>query len=107
MKRYRLLRLFVFLVIFLIAGRAEALDVEVDGEVVFRQAELVEGSAYIPLRELLDALGEWDLTWDQASRTTTAEGDLSQIPGSPVTAPTVSPPASTGFSCKILEKGLQ
>ena len=57
MKRYRLLLLFVFLVIFLIAGRAEALDVAVDGETVSRQAELVEGSAYIPLRELLDALG--------------------------------------------------
>ena len=76
MKRYRLLLLFVFLVIFLIAGRAEALDVAVDGETVSRQAELVEGSAYIPLRELLDVLGGWDITWDQASRTATAEGDL-------------------------------
>ena len=76
MKRYRLLLLFVFLVIFLIAGRAEALDVAVDGETVSRQAELVEGSAYIPLRELLDVLGGWDITWDQDSRTATAEGEL-------------------------------
>ena len=76
MKRYRLLLLFVFLIVFLLAGRADALEVERGGETVSRQAELVEGSTYLPVRDLLGALGQWDISWDQASRTVTAEGDL-------------------------------
>ena len=87
MKRYRLLLLFVFLVIFLLAGRAKALDVTMEGTPVSCRAELAEGTAYIPLRDLLDALGGWDIAWDQASRTAAAEGPLFSLAlsaGSPV-----------------------
>ena len=76
MKHYQVLLLFVFLMIFLLAGRAEAVDVNLDGTVISRRAELVEGSAYIPLRDLLGALGEWEIVWDNESRAASAEGPI-------------------------------
>ena len=76
MRTYRLILLFVFLMVFLLAGRAEAAEVTMEGSTVSRRAELVEDTAYIPLRDLLGALGEWRITWDGGTRTAAAEGPL-------------------------------
>ena len=79
MPRNRLIFLLIFLVIFLLAGRAEALDVTAGEETVSRRAELVGDTAYLPLRDLLGALGDWDISWDSGRRTAAAEGPLFRL----------------------------
>lgn len=75
MKRNRLLLLAIFLIIFLVAGRAAAMDVVSGGETLSSRAQLVDGTAYLPVRDLLGALGEWEITWDNPSRTAIAQGE--------------------------------
>jgi len=72
MKWKDLVCLAALLAIFLAAGRAEAMDVTLDGETISRSAELVENTTYIPLRELLGS--GWEITWEQNTRTATAKG---------------------------------
>lgn len=47
------------------AGTARAADVEVDG-VSLPGAEVVDGVTYVPLRGLLERLGDWTYRWDGA-----------------------------------------
>ena len=76
MRTYKFMLLLALLVVFLLAGRAEALEVSLGEKMVSRRAELVEGTAYIPLRDLLSALGEWRITWDNETQSACAEGPL-------------------------------
>ena len=46
-----------------------------EGETISSTAELVGHTTYIPLRELLESSGEWDISWDHASRTAIAVGE--------------------------------
>ena len=68
--------LFTLLLIFLAAGRAEALDVTVDGRTVSTSGQLIGGTTYVPLRDVLGALGDWEISWDNRIRTAKAEGEL-------------------------------
>ncbi len=56
-------------------ARAAAVDVEVDGEVL-PGGETVDGVTYVPLRGLLERLGDWELSWDGENETAEASSEL-------------------------------
>ncbi len=74
MKWKDLVCLLALLVVFLTAGRAEAADVQLDGETISTSVDIVANTAYVPLREFLDGVGGWELSWNGSSRTATATG---------------------------------
>lgn len=63
----------VLLALCLPVRAAESVPVQVDGYLLEGPAFLEDGVTYVPLRELLDALGGWDLRWDAASRTAVSD----------------------------------
>ena len=76
MKRTLYPCLIALILIFLASGRADAMELSKDGAVVSTSVELVNGTAYAPLRDLLNALGNWRFTWDGSIRTATAHGEI-------------------------------
>ena len=68
--------LLTLLAIFLFAGRAEAMDLTLEGKTVSTSVRLVGSTSYVPLRELLNALGRWEFEWDGSIRTAKAHGEL-------------------------------
>ena len=52
---------------------AESVPVQVDGYPLEGPAFLEDGVTYVPLRELLEALGGRDLRWDPDSRTAVSD----------------------------------
>ena len=59
----------------MLAGEANAVAVELNNTPISEKAELVEQTTYIPLRQLLEHSGEWDISWDAATRTAIAKGE--------------------------------
>ena len=76
MRGKMLVCLFTLLLIFLAAGRAEAMDLTVGGKTVSTSVKVTGGTAYAPLRDVLNALGDWEFTWDGSIRTAKAQGEL-------------------------------
>ena len=74
MKQVRLACLALLLAVFLLAGKANAIAVERDGATLSQASEVREGTTYIPIRHLLASLEGWQLSWDGASRSATAQG---------------------------------
>ena len=74
MRGKMLVCLFTLLLIFLAAGRAEAMDLTVGGKTVSTSVKVTGGTAYATLRDLLNALGDWEFTWDGSIRTAKAQG---------------------------------
>lgn len=59
----------------MLTGRAQAAEVELEGETVSSRTEIRDGTAYIPLRDLSEAAGGWTLSWDQEAEAAAAEGE--------------------------------
>jgi len=57
-------------------ARARELCVTVDGAELPGAAFAIDGTTYVPLVPLLDALGGWEANWDQEARTATADTGL-------------------------------
>ena len=74
MKRVQLICLAAFLTIFLLSGRAEALQVNLADSPLSHSAEIRGSTAYISLRQLMGSHQDWQLSWDSSSRTAIAEG---------------------------------
>lgn len=68
--------LILLFLIFLAAGRAEAIDVTVSGKTVSTSGQIIGGTTYVPVRDVLNALGDWTISWDNSIRTAKAEGEL-------------------------------
>ena len=65
---------------------ARPAGLQVDGELLQTAAYVEEGTAYAPLRDLLDALGGWTVWWDGSARRAVSEGaSLSAEPGGVLT----------------------
>lgn len=58
------------------AAYAQEICVTVDGEPLQGEAITRDGLTYVPLTDLLTALGGWTVHWDAATRTATAETGL-------------------------------
>ena len=58
--------------VLMLTGRAQAAEVELEGEIVSSRTEIREGTAYIPLRELSEAAGGWTLLWDEEAEAASA-----------------------------------
>lgn len=71
MKRRILLGLLAAASLCLPAKAARPVAVQVDGEALASGAYVEKGATHVPLRDLLNALGDWDVWWD--SRTGTAQ----------------------------------
>lgn len=50
------------------AKAAAPVPVQVDGSLLPGKGQLEAGVTYVPLRDLLDAFGGWDVTWDRSAR---------------------------------------
>lgn len=62
------------------AARPAAL--QVDGELLNTSVYVVNGASYVPLRDLLEALGDWTVWWDgSAARAVSEDASLSADPG--------------------------
>jgi len=59
-----------------LCGEAGAVAVTVDGQALDGEVVTQNGSTYVPLRSLLDALGGWEAVWDNDARTARADTDL-------------------------------
>lgn len=60
---------------------ARPANLQVDGELLETSAYVKEGTAYAPLRELLEALGDWNVWWDgSAARAVSEDASLSADP---------------------------
>ena len=60
---------------------ARPAGLQVDGELLQTAAYVEEGTAYAPLRELLEALGDWNIWWDgSAARAVSEDASLSADP---------------------------
>lgn len=57
----------------LLSGGASAVDVMVDGEPLDGEAVLEGDSTYVPLAPLLEALGGWETSWDENTRSARAD----------------------------------
>ena len=67
MKRKLLCGLLAAAALSLPAKAARPVIVQVDGQTLESAAYVREGTAYVPLRELLESLGGWSLWWDSAA----------------------------------------
>ena len=76
MKTKLLTCLLALLVIFLASGRADAMELAVDGQVVSTSVHVKDGVSYAPLRQVLAGLGDWEISWDNSIRTAKAKGEL-------------------------------
>ena len=66
----------------LLAGQtahAAPITVTVDGKALSGEALVVDGTTYVPLVPLLEALGGWETTWDQLTATATAVTGLFRL----------------------------
>ena len=55
---------------------AQDVSIQIDGRGMEAAAYIKNGITYVPLVPFLRALGGWEVTWNTASRTATAETDL-------------------------------
>ncbi len=81
MKRTLLCGLLAAAALCLPVQAARPAAVQVDGERLETSAYVKEGTAYAPLRELLEALGDWNVWWDgSAARAVSENASLSADP---------------------------
>lgn len=60
---------------------ARPANLQVDGELLETSAYVEEGTTYAPLRDLLEALGDWNVWWDgSAARAVSEDASLSADP---------------------------
>ncbi len=60
---------------------ARPANLQVDGELLETSAYVEEGTTYAPLRDLLEALGDWNVWWDgRAARAVSEDASLSADP---------------------------
>ena len=60
---------------------ARPANLQVDGELLETAAYVKDGTTYAPLRELLEALGDWNVWWDgSAARAVSEDASLSADP---------------------------
>lgn len=81
MKRKLLCGLLAAAALCLPVQAARPTAVQVDGEPLETTAYVEEGTTYAPLRELLEALGDWNIWWDgSAARAVSEDASLSADP---------------------------
>ena len=81
MKRKLLCGLLAAAALCLPVHAARPASLQVDGRHLETSAYVEQGTAYAPLRELLEALGDWDIWWDgSAARAVSEEASLSAAP---------------------------
>ena len=83
MKRKLLCGLLAAASLCLPAKAARPISVQVDGEALTASAYLDEGTAYAPLRELLDSMGSWEIWWDHAAGTARAVSGDARLSANP------------------------
>jgi len=83
MKRKLLCGLLAAAALCLPAKAARPVAVQVDGVPLETSAYVEDGTAYVPLRDLLDALGGWTVWWDSATSTARAVSDENQLTADP------------------------
>lgn len=84
MKRKLLCGLLAAAALCLPVEAARPANLQVDGELLETTAYVAEGTTYVPLRDLLDAMGGWTVWWDRstaAARAVSGEARLSASPG--------------------------
>lgn len=74
MKRQLLCGLLAAAALCLPAKAARPVAVQVDGELLETAAYVENGTTYAPLRDLLDALGDWNVWWDGAAARAVCDG---------------------------------
>ena len=81
MKRTLLCGLLAAAALCLPVQAARPAAVQGDGERLETSAYVKEGTAYAPLRELLEALGDWNVWWDgSAARAVSENASLAADP---------------------------
>ena len=81
MKRTLLCGLLAAAALCLPVQAARPANLQVDGELLDAPAYVEEGVTYAPLRELLEALGDWNVWWDgSAARAVSEDASLSADP---------------------------
>ncbi len=81
MKRTLLCGLLAAAALCLPAQAARPASLQVDGKLLENSAYVEKGTTYVPLRELLDALGDWNIWWDgSAARAVSGDASLSAEP---------------------------
>ena len=81
MKRKLLCGLLAAASLCLPARAARPANLQVDGELLKSSAYVEEGTTYAPLRELLEALGDWTVWWDGGdARAVSEDASLSAEP---------------------------
>ena len=83
MKRKLLCGLLAAAALSLPAKAARPVVVQVDGQTLESAAYVREGTAYVPLRELLESLGGWSLWWDSAAGAARAVSDEMSLSADP------------------------
>ena len=76
MKRVTLICLFLAALLLRQTALATDLTVIVDGQELPGEAFVQDGRTYVPLAQLLEAMGGWETSWDQDTRTAFAETEL-------------------------------
>lgn len=62
---------------------ARPVAVQVDGEALETAAYVEQGVTYVPLRDLMNALGDWEVWWDHQTRTASAAFGESRLSADP------------------------
>lgn len=83
MKRHLLCGLFAAAALCLPAEAARPVAVQVDGELLGTTAYVENGTTYVPLRDLLGALGDWNVWWDSPTATARAVSDGASLSADP------------------------
>lgn len=65
------------------ARAARTVPVQVDGQLLMVQGTLESGVTYIPLRTLLDTLGDWSVWWDSGEKTAVAVSGDTRLTANP------------------------
>ena len=65
------------------AQAARPIPVQVDGEKLETAAYVEEGVTYVPLRDLLEELGGWEVWWDGQTKTAAASSGETRLSASP------------------------
>lgn len=66
------------------AAAVRSVPVQVDGTLLSTQGRLSDGVTYIPLRDLLDAVGGWEIRWDAATRSAVAQSAEHTLRADPI-----------------------
>ncbi len=86
MKRKLLCGLLAAAALCLPVQAARPAAIQVDGELLSASAYVENGASYVPLRDLLEALGDWNVWWDgTAARAVSEDASLRAEPGSGLT----------------------